>query len=88
MRYEIHRCLPDSQLHLVVNDATFYSALPDRVRNLGPWKTIGRGETSRLRLHYRLMLSTQGFVLIYQRDLTPSKVEVNVYSPEEALTKL
>jgi hypothetical protein len=40
--------------------------LPDRVRHLGPWKGLTGGEIDGLKLHYRLQLAEQGFVLVYQ----------------------
>jgi hypothetical protein len=40
--------------------------LPVAIRNLGPWQGSKEGEIGALRLPYRVMLSEQGFAIIYQ----------------------
>jgi hypothetical protein len=65
MRYEAVRSVNDKSLHVLFNDDAF-SALPDRIRQLGPWQGLTGGAIASLKAHYRLQLAEQGFVLIYQ----------------------
>jgi hypothetical protein len=69
MRYEIVRSVNDKSLHVILNDGAF-DALPDRIRQLGPWQGLTGGEFASLKLHYRLQLAEQGFVLVYQHLAT------------------
>jgi hypothetical protein len=66
MRYEVVRSVADKSLHVIFNDGAF-ALLPDRVRHLGPWQGLTGGEIDGLKLHYRLQLAEQGFVLVYQQ---------------------
>jgi hypothetical protein len=66
MRYEVVRS--------VITAGTF-DALPQRVRQLGPWQGLSSGEIECLKLHYRLQLTEQGFVLVYQHVATFSAAQ-------------
>jgi hypothetical protein len=66
MRYEVVRSVADKSLHVIFNEDAF-ALLPDRVRHLGPWQGLTGGEIDWLKLHYRLQLAEQGFVLVYQQ---------------------
>lgn len=41
----------------------FY-AMPEEIRNLGPWTDIRRGEIAMLKPEYRLQLARDGYVLL------------------------
>ena len=69
MRYEAVRSVNDKSLHVIFHDDAF-SALPDRIRQLGPWQGLSGGDINSLRAHYRLQLAEQGFVLVYQHLAT------------------
>jgi hypothetical protein len=43
-----------------------FAALPDRIRQLGPWAGSKEGDNGRLRPHYRALLAEQGFVVVHQ----------------------
>ena len=62
MQYEVWRSR-DNFLHVMCFDERF-DQLPDRIRHLGPWTGARRGEVQNLKLHYRLLLAEQGFVLL------------------------
>jgi hypothetical protein len=42
-----------------------FEALPTTIRILGPWTGSKEGEVHRLRLPYRIMLTEQGFMIVY-----------------------
>jgi hypothetical protein len=65
MRYEVVRSVADKSLHVIFTEGTFDS-LPQRVRHLGPWQGLTGGDIDSLKLHYRLQLAGQGFVIVYQ----------------------
>lgn len=69
MRYEAVRSNTDKSLHVFFHDGTF-DALPDRIRQLGPWQALSGGDMSSLKPHYRLQLAEQGFVVVYQQLAT------------------
>ena len=69
MRYEAVRSNTDKNLHVICNDGTFNS-LPHRIRQLGPWQGLSGGEVNSLKLHYRLQIDEQGFVIVYQHLAT------------------
>jgi hypothetical protein len=80
VRYRVWRSRKDTHLHLLcAEDDAAFDALPNAIRNLGPWTGGAEGEVDRLPLAYRLMLTEQGFVVIYahvpkleQRHTRPS----------------
>ncbi len=76
MLYEVHRSIHDGRLHIINRHDTFYSVMPICIRHLGPWETMGRGELDDLRLHYRLMIIEQGFVVLYRRQLSLPSLEI------------
>jgi hypothetical protein len=43
MRYEIVRSTTDKNLHVIFHEGAF-SALPDRIRHLGPWQGHAEGD--------------------------------------------
>jgi hypothetical protein len=65
MRYEAVRSVNDKSLHIIFNAGAF-DTLPQRVRQLGPWQGLIGGDTASLKLHYRLQLAEQGFVVVHQ----------------------
>ena len=65
MRYEAVRSVNDKSLHVIFNEGTF-DALPQRIRSLGPWRGLTGGDFASLKLHYRLQLKEQGFVVVHQ----------------------
>jgi len=66
MRYKCWRSRKDSSLHLLCAEGDeAFDALPDVVRHLGPWTGGAEGDVDRLRLAHRLMLTEQGFAVIY-----------------------
>jgi hypothetical protein len=65
MRYEVVRSVNDKSLHVIFNEGGF-DALPQRIRQLGPWQGLTGGDIASLKLHYRLQVADQGFVLVYQ----------------------
>ena len=68
MSYITIRSVRDSKLLVVFtprDGSANLNHLPDHVRNLSPWQVIRRGDETRLRPHYRLMLAEQMFALIY-----------------------
>jgi hypothetical protein len=62
MHYKVWR-LRDNLLHVMCFDGHF-DELPDRIRHLGPWVGARSGAVENLKLHYRLLLAEQGFVVI------------------------
>jgi hypothetical protein len=50
-----------------------FDALPDRIRQLGPWVGSREGDLANLRPHYRAMMEEQGFAIIYSKpsEFTP-----------------
>jgi hypothetical protein len=65
MRYEAVRSVNDKSLHVIFNEGAF-DALPQRIRHLGPWQGLTGGDINLLKLHYRLQLAEQGFVVVHQ----------------------
>jgi hypothetical protein len=66
MRYKVWRSNKDKSLHLLCAEGSeAFESLPVAIRNLGPWTGGAEGEVDRLRLPYRVMLSEQGFAVIY-----------------------
>ena len=65
MRYEVVRSTNDKSLHVIFDAGTF-DALPQRIRQLGPWQGLTGGETRSLKLHYRMQLAEQGFAVVHQ----------------------
>jgi hypothetical protein len=66
MHYEIIRSVTDKSLYIIFAEGTF-GILPDLVRRLGPWRGLIGGNIISLKPHYRLQLTEQGFVLVYQK---------------------
>ena len=66
MHYEAVRSVSDKSLHVIFNQDGF-EALPDRIRQLGPWEGLAGGAVACLKPHYRLQLAEQGFVVVYQQ---------------------
>jgi hypothetical protein len=65
-RYKTWRSRNDNSLHVFcAAGSEAFEALPAAVRDLGPWIGGPEGELERLRLPYRVLLSEQGFVLLY-----------------------
>lgn len=66
MRYKVWRSNKDKSLHLLCGEgAIAFNDLPTAIRQLGPWNGGAEGDVQRLRLVYRLMLTEQGFAVIY-----------------------
>jgi hypothetical protein len=66
MRYKAWRSNKDGELFLLCREgAGAFNALPNLVRNLGPWTGSKEGEVDGLRLPYRTLLVEQGFVILY-----------------------
>lgn len=65
MRYEAVRSVNDKSLHIIFNEGSF-NPLPQRIRSLGPWQGLAGGDVASLKLHYRLQLTEQGFVVVHQ----------------------
>jgi hypothetical protein len=64
-RYEVVRAVHDKNLHIIFVEGAF-DALPDRIRQLGPWHGLGGGETHTLKPHFRMQLAQQSFAVVYQ----------------------
>jgi hypothetical protein len=65
MLYEIVRSTTDKSLFVIFNEGAF-DALPNRIHHLGPWQGLTAGHIERLKLHYRLQITEQGFVAVHQ----------------------
>ena len=65
MHYEAVRSVNDKSLHVIFKEDGF-EALPERIRQLGPWQGLSGGAVASLKPHYRLQLAEQGFVVVYQ----------------------
>ena len=66
VRYKVWRSNKDKSLHLrCAEGSEAFNALPAAIRHLGPWTGGAEGDVQRLRLPYRLMLTEQGFTVIY-----------------------
>lgn len=63
----------DPWLNVICYDGTFDHAVPEKVRNRGPWAGSNRGLVSRLKSWNRSALEMKGYVIIYchQMDFTP-----------------
>lgn len=68
-KFALMRSVGDSRLHVLCEAGEFEKA-PDFLRHQGPWDGMGEGEVDTLRLHYRLLLAEQRFVVLYRRMLT------------------
>ena len=64
MRYVMLRSHSDLHLFLIYRDDGL-ADVPQQVRALGPWRAIGRGEFACLRMHYRMLLAEQSFILVF-----------------------
>lgn len=63
-RYEhLMSTRPRGERRLIFHEGGF-SALPDHIRQQGPWTGTFTGEVERLRPEYRLGLAHDGYVLI------------------------
>jgi hypothetical protein len=60
MRYKCWRSV-EPRLHLLCLEDGF-DALPDKIRQLGPWMGTHEGNVDQLKLHYRLLMTEQQFV--------------------------
>ena len=66
VRYKVWRSNKDKRLHLLCAEgAEAFEALPAAVRGMGPWTGGPEGAIDRLRLPFRVMLTQQGFVVVY-----------------------
>jgi hypothetical protein len=63
-RYEVVRSVHDKNLHVIFVEGAF-DALPDRIRQLGPWQGRSGGETHTLKPHLRIHLAQQSFAVVY-----------------------
>jgi hypothetical protein len=53
----------EKQVHLI--SQTGRSAeLPPDIRERGPWKVLRKGDTTRLKLHYRRALAREGYCVV------------------------
>jgi hypothetical protein len=68
----------EPRLHLLCLEDGF-DALPDKIRQLGPWMGTHEGNVDQLKLHYRLLMTEQQFVVIYQA--------ADIFSPEPKRTQ-
>jgi hypothetical protein len=74
MRFKAWRSNADVGIHLIVHEGSgSFDALPDRIRQLGPWVGSREGDLANLRPHYRAMMEEQGFAIIYSKpsEFTP-----------------
>lgn len=69
MRYDIVRSVHDKSVHLIFREGTF-DTLPTRIKSMGPWQGLTGGAMKELKLHYRLQVAEQGFVVLYQHLTT------------------
>ena len=65
MRYSIRRSMKDNTIHLVFEEAGF-DALPEHVRNQGPWLHLKTGEFENLRPDYAKAIAAHRYVIIEQ----------------------
>jgi hypothetical protein len=75
MRFKAWRSNADAGIHLIVHEGgEAFDALPDRIRQLGPWVGSREGDLANLRPHYRA-LQEQGFAIIYRKpsEFTPAR---------------
>jgi len=63
-RYEAYYASRDKDLFVISRDGEFDTAVPARIRRLGPWFGASRGDIQALRPHYRALLAEQGFVVV------------------------
>jgi hypothetical protein len=68
------RSLSDNRVHLICRVDEAFADLPDRVRHLGPWQAMSRGDIAKLKPEYRLALTEEGYALV--------KCELAVFKPE------
>jgi hypothetical protein len=76
MRFKSWRSNDDVGIHLIVHEGgDAFDALPDRIRQLGPWVGSREGDLAKLRPHYRALLQEQGFAIIYCKpsEFTPAR---------------
>jgi hypothetical protein len=71
MRYEAKRSIADMELHLLL-PAGMFSAIPQEILQLGPWRKIPGGEILRLKPHDRLSIARDGYALI---RMSPAKFD-------------
>jgi hypothetical protein len=64
MRYGTARSHNDQNLHVLYLDEDF-DRVPQPIRNLDRWQGHSGGNFERLKFHYRLMLTAQGFAVAY-----------------------
>jgi hypothetical protein len=63
MRYEAKRSIADKELHLLLPEGMF-SAIPQEILQLGPWRKLPSGEILRLKPKDRLAIARDGYALI------------------------
>jgi hypothetical protein len=63
MRYEAKRSIADKELHLLIPEGMF-SAVPQEILQLGPWRKLPGGEILRLMPQDRLAIARDGYALI------------------------
>jgi hypothetical protein len=72
-KYESWRSGNDPWLNVICRDGAFYYAVPEKIRNRGPWAGSKRGLVSQLKPWNRCVLDMQGYVVIrcHQMDFEP-----------------
>ena len=48
-------------------DVDYFDLLPPHIQHLGPWTGSHEGDVADLRTRYRLLLMTEGFVVVHRR---------------------
>lgn len=71
MRYEAKRSIADKELHVLLPEGMF-SAIPQEIRRLGPWRRLPGGEILRLNPQDRLAIARDGYALI---RMSPAKFD-------------
>lgn len=85
-QYSLFRSVTDNRLHVLCGADQFEQA-PDCLRHQGPWQGMGRGEIATLRMHYRLLLAEQKFVVLYRKLLIPETLSAST-SPSDSADSL
>src|SRR5262249_52148928 len=66
-RMRVSEVLRKKSLDLLCGEGSgAFNVLPAAIRHLGPWTGGAEGDINRLRLAYRVMLTEQGFVVVYE----------------------
>jgi hypothetical protein len=64
MRYEARRAIFHPTVHVIVREGDFM-AVPAKIRVLGPWRMLSRGDTAQLKSDYRLAITRERYALVH-----------------------